>query len=57
MLTQFFYTFLEGSHLLFVAQHAQNVVSGYYAQLRIERLKHLQMHVVGAVEYHAVNVF
>ena len=49
--------FFKGSHLLFVAQHADDIVACHDAELGKQRPDHLQMTIADAVEHHGVDVF
>ena len=57
VLAQLLHALLEGCHLLVIAQYAQHIIAGHNPQFRIKSLQHLQVHVVGSIEYYAVNVF
>ena len=57
MLSHAFHALLKGGQLSFVAQYTYDVVAGHDAQLRIERLQHLQMGVAYPVENDGVDVF
>ena len=47
---------LERSHLLLVTQHADNIVSSHYAQLRKERPNHLQMIIADTIEHNGIYI-
>ena len=47
---------LHACRLLVVAQDADHIAAGNDAQLRKQRLQHLQMRVIHPIEYHGVNI-